>query len=246
MINSHKLQCQNKWRTILLPIAITCLITACGEDDNSSASNITSPAIENSDPSAAEFADRRNFGQRPVEDSAPLSPEETQTPVQPNADPRVSLNVDVAESGQSIAELIWESANVDSCTASGAWEGTRPAAGNDSIDLEQAGDHTFLLTCEGNEGSAVAMVTVNLEGTEVAWVPPAENTDGSDLTDLAGYNLYYGIDSGNYTEVVPVNDASLTSFELPIAPGEYYMAMTAYDFDGNESELSNEIRKVIN
>lgn len=246
MINSHSLQHPCKWRAIFFPIAIICLVTACGDDNNSQASNNASSAAESSNRSSTGFTDRRNFAQDPSPDNAADTLTDNGSNTQISNDPSVTLNVDTPNSGSGAAELAWESTNVDTCTASGAWEGSRPAVGNDSIELDEAGDHTFLLTCEGGAGSAVAMVTVNLEGTEVSWVAPAENTDGTNLTDLAGYNLYYGVASGNYTEVVPVNDASLTSFELPIAPGEYYMAMTAYDFDGNESELSNEIRQVIN
>ena len=246
MIKLHTLHELRSLRALLLPIALTCLVSACGEDDNSQASSNASTAAAPQDRSAPIFRDRRNvIPDTPTGNSVDAAAGD-QVDIAANADPSVTLNVQTADGGSGNADLSWESTNVDSCKASGSWAGSRPAAGNDSIALNEAGDHTFLLTCDGDQGSAVAMVTVSLEGTEVSWVAPAENTDGSNLTDLAGYNLYYGVASGNYTEVVPVNDASLTSFELPIAPGEYYMAMTAYDFDGNESDLSNEIRQVIN
>jgi len=246
MTNPHTLHDLRSLRAILMPIVLACLVSACGEDDNSQTSSSVSTTAQQQDRSAPIFRDRRNVApDTPVENSA-SEPGGDELEIAANTEPSVSLNVQTADSGSGSADLSWESANVDSCKASGSWEGSRPAAGNDSVALNEAGDHTFLLTCDGEQGSAVAMVTVSLEGTEVSWVAPAENTDGSNLTDLAGYNLYYGVASGNYTEVVPVTDASLTSFELPIAPGEYYMAMTAYDFDGNESDLSNEIRQVIN
>ena len=89
------------------------------------------------------------------------------------------------------------------------------------------------------------MVTVTVESTSLAWQAPASNTDGSELTDLAGYNLYYGTESGRYSQVKPLRDPSKTSFELPVEPGTYYLAMTAYDASGNESELSNEIMRTV-
>jgi len=87
----------------------------------------------------------------------------------------------------------------------------------------------------------MAMVTITVESTALAWQPPVQNTNGTALTDLAGYNLYYGTESGRYTQMRPVRDASQTNLELPVEPGTYYLAMTAYDTTGNESELSNEI-----
>ena len=91
----------------------------------------------------------------------------------------------------------------------------------------------------------MAMVTVTVECTSLAWEAPASNTDGTELTDLAGYNLYYGTEPGQYSQVRSVRDPSQTELELPVEPGTYYLAMTAYDMTGNESELSNEITRVI-
>ena len=34
----------------------------------------------------------------------------------------------------------------------------------------------------------------------LSWTAPTENTDGSQLNDLAGYKLYYGTSAGNYTK----------------------------------------------
>lgn len=158
------------------------------------------------------------------------------------ADPLVTLiaktDSDLNSSG---TKLVWSTENVDSCQASGAWEGG--IATNGSLDLQHAesGDLTYMIKCEGAGGTAMAMVTVTVESTTLAWEAPVQNTNGTQLNDLAGYNLYYGTESGRYTQVRPVRDPSQTNLELPIEPGTYFVAMTAYDASGNESELSNEI-----
>ncbi len=74
----------------------------------------------------------------------------------------------------------------------------------------------------------------------VSWIPTTTNADGSQLTDLAGYRIYYGTSSGQYTSSIDVGNT--TAFEITnLAPGRYYIAGTAYDLSGNESIFSNEI-----
>ena len=103
---------------------------------------------------------------------------------------------------------------------------------------------TYTLTCSNANGNAIAMITVNVNGTmQLSWVPPTENVDGSALTDLAGYKIYYGDQSRSYLGSVDVGDVSATSLNVILATGEYFVAMTAFDGDGNESTYSNEVLK---
>lgn len=85
----------------------------------------------------------------------------------------------------------------------------------------------------------------------VTWEAPTKNADGSDLTDLSSYRLYYGLTSRGaattpgeftYESSVDINDAAATSFSLPAPdPGEtYYFSLTAIDTSGNESDFSEE------
>ena len=65
--------------------------------------------------------------------------------------------------------------------------------------------------------------------------------DQSQDTDVAGYRVYYGTSSRNYTSMISAGDdnaCTITNLE----PGRtYYIAATAYDFSGNESAFSQEI-----
>jgi hypothetical protein len=62
--------------------------------------------------------------------------------------------------GQSTI-LTWSSANATACTASGAWHGTRPAAGSFSTGGLTA-TSTYTLRCAGPGGSASAAATVSV------------------------------------------------------------------------------------
>jgi len=88
------------------------------------------------------------------------------------------------------------------------------------------------------------MITVDtLSSVALNWVAPSENVDGTPLTDLAGYRIYYGTTSGEYDGMVELNDPADTDHTLSLASGDYYVAMTALDQAGNESAYSNEVLK---
>ena len=88
------------------------------------------------------------------------------------------------------------------------------------------------------------MTTVLVNGVmQLSWVAPTQNVDGTPLTNLAGYRVYYGTQSGTYSDSVDVNDASATQIGISAPMTPHYVAMTAIDADGNESTYSNEVVK---
>jgi len=88
------------------------------------------------------------------------------------------------------------------------------------------------------------MTTVNLREAVLSWQPPT-NADGSTLTNLSGYKVYYGTASKNYTQTVGVSGASTRTWTLSLAPGTYYFAVTAIDSTGAERAKSNEVSKTV-
>jgi hypothetical protein len=81
----------------------------------------------------------------------------------------------------------------------------------------------------------------------LAWQPPTTNTNGSPITDLAGYKIHYGTTSANYTQVASVDNAGLSRYVVDnLAKGTYYFAITAYNSAGVESELSAEVVETLN
>lgn len=76
---------------------------------------------------------------------------------------------------------------------------------------------------------------------QLSWTPPTQNTDGSPLTDLGGYTIYYGPSAGNYLSQQDVPDETATGATVTdLTEGTWYFAVTAYDTSANESALSNE------
>ena len=104
-----------------------------------------------------------------------------------------------------------------------------------------------LAGCGGGGQSALPGPGSNNGAGMLVWDAPSSNTDGSPATDLAGYKIYYGTVSGNYTASIDVGNSTsipLTtlSSSVPVS-GLYYIAVTVYDTAGNESAYSNEISK---
>jgi hypothetical protein len=89
------------------------------------------------------------------------------------------------------------------------------------------------LTQQGGSSSSAGSVTLT-------WVAPTDNTNGTPLTDLAGYHIHYGTSPDNLTQVIELAGTGNTEFELGgLAPGTYYFAVTAYTTMGTESAESD-------
>jgi hypothetical protein len=67
--------------------------------------------------------------------------------------------------------------------------------------------------------------------------------DASELSDLAGYKVYYDTDEGGYPYENSIDVGNVTSHTLSgLALGTtYHIAVTTVDTDGNESWYSNEV-----
>lgn len=80
------------------------------------------------------------------------------------------------------------------------------------------------------------------------WTAPTTRTDGEPLTpsELEGFIIYYGTDSNNLIPLVDLNDNAITTYTITdLSPGNYYFAVTAYDYDGLESDFSEIVNKEI-
>ncbi|HPI92782.1 MAG TPA: PKD domain-containing protein [Deltaproteobacteria bacterium] len=68
---------------------------------------------------------------------------------------------------------------------------------------------------------------------QVSWSANSED-------DLAGYKLYYGTQSNTYGQTVDVGNATTYTIGSVQTGSTYYVAVSAYDSSGNESDLSTE------
>lgn len=81
---------------------------------------------------------------------------------------------------------------------------------------------------------------------KLAWQPPTTNTNGSALTNLAGYHVYYGTNSSSLANEVVVNSPNTLTYDVTnLTSGTWYFAITAYTNSGTESAKSNVGSKTI-
>jgi hypothetical protein len=93
---------------------------------------------------------------------------------------------------------------------------------------------------------AIAVTTVSNGRATLSWTAPTENTDGSALSNLAGYRIRYGQSAASLTNTIVINNASVTTYVVEdLAPSTWYFAVTAVNSTGAESGYSNVANKQI-
>ena len=115
--------------------------------------------------------------------------------------------------------------------------------------------YNYSIVAKDDAGNSSSPATDNATTQEESTTPP--NTGSATLSwnpnqepDLAGYLTYIGTSSQNYSVV---KDAGMTlnqnnpSYAVEdLEPGVmYYFAISAYDQNGNESPLSDEVEKMV-
>lgn len=129
--------------------------------------------------------------------------------------------------------LTWTSTGAASCTASDAWAGAKALSGTQVVTISAATKYTLI--CVASDGK-----------TTTTWVPPTQNTDGTPLTDLAGYNIYRGTTAANLVRIKSVGPAVTTLDDPGLATGTYVYAVTSVNASSQESAKSATASAAVN
>lgn len=118
------------------------------------------------------------------------------------------------------------------CVASGDWTGSRAVHRDTPLKLAAVTPpKVYTLTCYWPDTDA-----------RLSWQAPTENVDGTPLTDLAGYRVYYGNSEADLGQSLVLNDPALTERVVgPLAAGVWYFAMTSVNSKGQESARSGTV-----
>jgi hypothetical protein len=81
----------------------------------------------------------------------------------------------------------------------------------------------------------------------VRWTAPTKNVDGSTVSNLVGYKVFYGKAPGQYSQTLSVPSATMTSVVIEdLAIGNtWYFAVKSVNSAGMESDLSTVVSKVL-
>jgi hypothetical protein len=86
---------------------------------------------------------------------------------------------------------------------------------------------------------SIAVTEMALGHATLTWVPPTQNTDGTALTNLAGYRIYYGNQANELTQTIQINTAGTTDYVIGnLTPGIWYFAISAFSSAQTESAES--------
>lgn len=103
----------------------------------------------------------------------------------------------------------------------------------------------FLILLQGCGGGSSADAPPpagnnQLRSAELSWNAPAANTDGTLLSDLAGYRVYYGTSASLRNRTVDVNNPTVTTFVVEnLQPDVYFFSVRAVNANDVESADSN-------
>ena len=130
-------------------------------------------------------------------------------------------------------------------TSTGRLTGT-PAAGavgtysNISISV---GDGTNTATLPA---FTITVAAGAVGSATLSWTAPTTRADGSALTNLAGFDLYWGTTVGTYPNVRQITSSSTVDDVISnLGGGTWYFVVTALDANGVESDYSNVASKTI-
>ena len=119
--------------------------------------------------------------------------------------------------------------------------------------LQHVGTTTGVVIRVHDGETTVSLPAFNLAVQGVAtgsatltWQPPTANTDGSPLTNLSGYRIYWGTSLGDYPNSTILSNPGLTSYVVTnLTPGTWYFVATALNNAGGESTFSGVGSKTI-
>ena len=130
-------------------------------------------------------------------------------------------------------------------TSTGRLQGT-PGAGDVGTT------NNIVITVTDGKASAslpafsIAVQAMGTGSATLTWQPPTQNTDGSALTNLAGYKVYWGTSLGTYPNSVTLSNPGLATYVLGnLVSGTYFFVVTSFTTAGTESARSNSASKTI-
>jgi hypothetical protein len=92
------------------------------------------------------------------------------------------------------------------------------------------------------QAKARTMICVGTSSSTLTWQPPVQNSDGSTLTDLAGFTIRFGTSSATLDQVIRLSDPKLTSYTVDcLTPGQWFFAMTSVNAASAESVATDAV-----
>lgn len=158
-----------------------------------------------------------------------------------NNETTLIANASDNEDGNISANISWFS-SIDGDLGTGAQIAT-------TLSL---GEHAITATIVDSDNNSVSSsvthtVVVTFGSASLSWVAPTENTDGSELTDLAGFTIYYGTSEQQLNNTITIDSAETLNFIIENLSSNttYFFSITAFNSTGVESAYTDVASKYI-
>jgi hypothetical protein len=114
----------------------------------------------------------------------------------------------------------------------------------------------IVIKASDNKGGSASLpayaITVSSGATgtgsaTLSWTPPTQNSNGTALTNLAGYRIYYGTSASAMNRTIQLANAGLSRYVVEdLTSATWYFTVRAYTTAGVESAASNTATKAVN
>jgi hypothetical protein len=108
-----------------------------------------------------------------------------------------------------------------------------------------------LTASDGHTTASLAPFAINVTASgmgvaTLSWTPPTQNTDGSTLSNLAGYQVLFGQSATDLDQTIELNNPSLSTYVVDnLTSGTWYFAVIAVNVQGVASTPSSVTSKTI-
>jgi hypothetical protein len=136
-----------------------------------------------------------------------------------------------------------------------SWATLDPSTGKISGTPTSADVGTYtgivIFASDGHSSAALPAFSITVSETasgtaSLSWLPPTQNTDGSTLTDLSGFQVLYGRSPTELDQSVTLTNPSINSYIVEnLTSGTWYFTVVALNSSGVSSPLSNLASKTI-
>ncbi len=98
---------------------------------------------------------------------------------------------------------------------------------------------TPVTSTSSSSGSSSGATTSTSDNVTLSWSAPTENTNGSALTNLAGYIIYYGTSASAMTQTIDINTVGMLTYVVDnLSAGSWYFQIVAVNSAGEQSSPS--------
>jgi ABC-type glycerol-3-phosphate transport system substrate-binding protein len=111
-----------------------------------------------------------------------------------------------------------------------------------SAILAGCGGSTVSDVPESDANSSSSPSAATADSVTLSWSAPTENTNGTALTNLSGYIIYYGTSAGAMTQTINVNTVGMLTYVVGnLSPGSWYFQIVAVNSAGEQSNPSSTV-----